>query len=316
MTNNDDLAIKLKAAAEKATAGEWWFDVVETDGEHGDGEDRGSEFHSYAVYVDSELLLDMTNSTAACIHEEWDNEYHLAWDEVGRRNAEFIAIANPANLLALLAERDADKAENKKLRGWVADLEQKLSMANDRMILWQNDALEAKKRIAELNRDVDAANARVDTKCAQLCNQDEEIEMLRLRIAELEGRPVAPINFSESADADYCREWAWNETKKELNTEHWKAEDNGNFYGFFLTGWHARLQFNEQRRAENLQIAKDVGLCRTLTVRLSDCDYAAVQHMSGGSTDYCNGFVDGTQNAIKCVKAACAAAGIKLEVGE
>ena len=43
-----------------------------------------------------------------------------------------------------------------------------------------------KKRIAELNRDVDASNARVDTKCAQLCNQDEEIEMLRLRIAELQ----------------------------------------------------------------------------------------------------------------------------------
>lgn len=73
-------------------------------------------------------------------------------------------------------------------------------------------------------------------------------------IAELKARPVAPLKFSESADADYCREWAWNETKKELNTEHWKTEDNGNFYGFFLTGWHARLQYNEQRRAENLRI--------------------------------------------------------------
>ena len=65
MTNNDELALKMKAAAEKATAGEWWFDVVETDGEYGDGEDRESGFHSYAVYVDSESLLDMTNSTAA-----------------------------------------------------------------------------------------------------------------------------------------------------------------------------------------------------------------------------------------------------------
>ena len=118
MTNNDELALKLKAAAEKATAGEWWFDVVETDGEYGDGEDRVSGFHSYAVYVDSESLLDMTNSTAACIHEEWDGEYRLAWDEVGQRNAEFIATANPANILALLAERDADKKR-------IAELEQK-----------------------------------------------------------------------------------------------------------------------------------------------------------------------------------------------
>ena len=44
--------------------------------------------------------------------------------------------------------------------------------------------------IAELGRDVDAANARVDTKCAQLCNQDEDIEMLRQRIAELEARTL------------------------------------------------------------------------------------------------------------------------------
>ncbi|MCR6026787.1 hypothetical protein HLI26_07305 [Salmonella enterica subsp. enterica] len=55
---------------------------------------------------------------------------------------------------------------------------------------------------------------------------------------------------------------------------------------------------------------------RTVSVKLLDCDFAAVQHMSGGSNDYCNGFVDGTQNAIKCFKADLAAAGINLEVGE
>ncbi|WP_228721784.1 hypothetical protein [Klebsiella pneumoniae] len=45
------------------------------------------------------------------------------------------------------------------------------------------------------------------------------------------------------------------------------------------------------------------------TVKLVDCDYGAVQHMSGGSTDYCHGFVDGTQNAIRAITAA----GIKVE---
>lgn len=40
------------------------------------------------------------------------------------------------------------------------------------------------------------------------------------------------------------------------------------------------------------------------TVKLPDCDLAAVQHMSGGSKDYCNGFVDGTQNAIRAMRAA------------
>lgn len=39
-------------------------------------------------------------------------------------------------------------------------------------------------------------------------------------------------------------------------------------------------------------------------VELPDCDYGAVSHMSGGSKDYCNGFVDGTNNAIKAIREA------------
>ncbi|HBQ3047728.1 TPA: ead/Ea22-like family protein [Klebsiella quasipneumoniae subsp. similipneumoniae] len=48
---------------------------------------------------------------------------------------------------------------------------------------------------------------------------------------------------------------------------------------------------------------------KSRTVKLVDCDFGAVQHMSGGSTDYCHGFVDGTQNAIRAITAA----GIKVE---
>ncbi|QLU13596.1 ead/Ea22-like family protein [Citrobacter freundii] len=97
----------LRQLAEESTQGEWWSDVVETDGEYGDGEDRASGYHSYAVYVGNESLLDMTNSTAACIHEEWDDEYHMAWDETAKRNAEFISVANPATVLALLDELES-----------------------------------------------------------------------------------------------------------------------------------------------------------------------------------------------------------------
>ncbi|MDM3097194.1 ead/Ea22-like family protein [Citrobacter sp. Cf140] len=107
---------ELRQLAEKATQGEWWSDVVETDGEYGEGENRASGYHSYAVYVGSESLLDMTNSTVACIHEEWEHDYHMAWDETAKRNAEFIAAANPATVLALLDEnlqlqRDKDSLE-------------------------------------------------------------------------------------------------------------------------------------------------------------------------------------------------------------
>ena len=61
----------------------------------------------------------------------------------------------------------------------------------------------------------------------------------------------------------------------------------------------ARAEAAEQRIAE----------LESRTVKFVDCDFGAVQHMSGGGTDYCHGFVDGTQNAIRAISAA----GIKVE---
>lgn len=141
MSNIDKRA--LREAAEKATPGEWWSDVVETDGEYGDGEDRVSGYHSYAVYVGSESLLDMTNSTAACIHEEWDRDYHMAWDETAKRNAEFIAAANPAVMLALLDELEAKD-------GRIVEIESQRQMAFMACNRWADKFREAERRIAEL----------------------------------------------------------------------------------------------------------------------------------------------------------------------
>lgn len=109
------LMATMKAAAEKATPGEWWSDVVETDGEYGEGDDRFSGYHSFAVYVGSESLLDMTNSTAACIHEEWDHDYHMAWDETAKRNAEFIAVASPDNVKTLVEALESGDTENERM---------------------------------------------------------------------------------------------------------------------------------------------------------------------------------------------------------
>lgn len=162
---------ELRQLAEKASQGEWWSDVVETDGEYGEGEDRASGYHSYAVYVGSESLLDMTNSTAACIHEEWDHDYHMAWDETGKRNAEFIAAANPATVLALLDELEAAERQNGYLRDqrdeWerkaisnfeecaemsarIEELESQRKLAFTASNRWADKFREAEKRIAEL----------------------------------------------------------------------------------------------------------------------------------------------------------------------
>ncbi|MEF0066810.1 DUF551 domain-containing protein [Klebsiella pneumoniae] len=103
MTDITELAQRMKAAAEKATPGEWWADEVKNEGCYGSGDDCVEGFTSYAIYgADGQTLFDSLNSDAACISEEYDGEGHVAWDETAQRNAEFIALANPANILALV----------------------------------------------------------------------------------------------------------------------------------------------------------------------------------------------------------------------
>lgn len=103
MTDITELARRMKAAAEKATPGEWWADEVKNEGCYGSGDDCVEGFTSYAIYgSDGQTLFDSLNSDAACISEEYDGEGHVAWDETAQRNAEFIALANPANILALV----------------------------------------------------------------------------------------------------------------------------------------------------------------------------------------------------------------------
>ncbi|MGH4644565.1 ead/Ea22-like family protein [Klebsiella pneumoniae] len=103
MTDITELAQRMKAAAEKATQGEWWADEVKNEGYYGSGDDCVEGFTSYAIYgSDGQTLFDSLNSDAACICEEYDGEGHVAWDETAQRNAEFIALANPANVRALV----------------------------------------------------------------------------------------------------------------------------------------------------------------------------------------------------------------------
>ncbi|HBR2664925.1 TPA: ead/Ea22-like family protein [Klebsiella pneumoniae] len=111
------LAQSLKAAAEKASNGEWWADEVKNEGCYGSGDDCVEGFTSYAIYgSDGQTLFDSLNSDAACISEEYDGEGHVAWDETAQRNAEFIALANPANIRALVEALEKAQAENEYIR--------------------------------------------------------------------------------------------------------------------------------------------------------------------------------------------------------
>ncbi|MEX4864299.1 ead/Ea22-like family protein [Klebsiella pneumoniae] len=125
MTDITELAQRMKAAAEKATPGEWWADEVKNEGCYGPGDDCVEGFTSYAIYgSDGQTLFDSLNSDAACISEEYDGEGHVAWDETAQRNAEFIALANPANVLALVEALE-------KTRQRIEELESDLSEWTD-----------------------------------------------------------------------------------------------------------------------------------------------------------------------------------------
>ncbi|HHA1840125.1 TPA: ead/Ea22-like family protein [Enterobacter asburiae] len=130
MSNIDKQELRWKA--EKATKGEWWSDSCGNEGTYGSGDDCVEGYTSYAVYDENnQILLDTLNSTAACINEECDGECHAAWDEVGQRNAEFIAAANPVTVLALLDELEAKDNRINRLEAIVAVAEQRNALMRE-----------------------------------------------------------------------------------------------------------------------------------------------------------------------------------------
>ncbi|KTJ36779.1 hypothetical protein ASU85_24670 [Klebsiella aerogenes] len=91
------------------------------------------------------------------------------------------------------------------------------------------------------------------TQCRGITDHCEE---LQARIAELESRTVTPVTYSENADADHCRKWAWEQVKGEVSTEGWTTGDNITYFGFFCWGWDMRRQYNEQRTV-TVKLPKD-----------------------------------------------------------
>ncbi len=158
MTDITELAQRMKAAAEKATPGEWWADEVKNEGCYGSGDDCVEGFTSYAIYgSDGQTLFDSLNSDAACICEEYDGEGHVAWDETAQRNAEFIALANPANVLALVeALEKAQQTEktlesrNRRLDGIITAAEKRIAELDGELEREREKSLRVMSRIAEL----------------------------------------------------------------------------------------------------------------------------------------------------------------------
>lgn len=115
----------LEKAAKAATPGPWEADVVPNFGEYGSGDETQTGFDSYALFADGKAIADSINSDTAFVEEEHDVDHARAWDEVARLNFEFMALANPATILALIADRRA-------LLIWVERYERALVEIRDR----------------------------------------------------------------------------------------------------------------------------------------------------------------------------------------
>ncbi|WP_224260061.1 hypothetical protein [Klebsiella michiganensis] len=81
----------------------------------------------------------MTNSTAAVITVEDDGDYIMAWDEVGRANAEFIALANPANIRALVEALEKSDSRLHEVAVACATAEQALEKAQETIAFQQGE---------------------------------------------------------------------------------------------------------------------------------------------------------------------------------
>ncbi|HBT5244296.1 TPA: ead/Ea22-like family protein [Klebsiella quasipneumoniae] len=202
-TDITELAQRIKAAAEKATPGEWVYFPKNTSIEYDVGSD---ESQGSILYVDS-------------------GDFTQAQTD---RNGEFIALANPANILALVEALESEKRICATWRKTAEANSEKLEKAQDKADVY--DMLRDDYGLRE--KGVGLADF---------------VDWQANRIAELESRTVTPVNYSENTDADHCRKWAWQQVKGEVSTEEWTTGDNITYFGFFCWGWDMRRQYNEQR---------------------------------------------------------------------
>ncbi|MCS6696787.1 hypothetical protein M4789_09985 [Klebsiella pneumoniae subsp. pneumoniae] len=145
----------------------------------------------------------------------------------------------PDNILALVEALASEKRICATWRKTAEANSEKLEKAQQRIGKLEKKITDHKRMNQEMAKAMLTPN---DSDAAGM-----EIAALRQRIAELESRTVTPVTYSENADADYCRKWAWEQVKGEVSTEDWTTGDSITYFGFFSWGWDMRRQYNEQR---------------------------------------------------------------------
>ncbi|WP_447314491.1 ead/Ea22-like family protein [Klebsiella michiganensis] len=167
MTDITELAQSLKAAAEKATPGQW---------ERGDGKHGGE----LLVYCDDAL------GSAVC---EATSEYNAIPKYQRIDNLDFIAMASPANVLALVEALEKAQTEVKRQENIASALFDEVSQLRRNA---DDKAPELKKIITEMEEE----------------NNRQVLEVMRLSslVAELESRTVT-VKMPDYADNGVGETW-------------------------------------------------------------------------------------------------------------
>lgn len=181
---------EIEALAKKATPGPWEADSMKSEGSYGIGDETYEGFNAFKVTDEKgNTICDTLNSDMGEVHVEYDEDGATAWDEIGRRNAAYIAACDPQTVLALLASHAALAAEVERLRHDVerhmqiaSDLESELTAARE------SAAREMRKRCIEITRKF-------------MCREDtvigaEEIE------AEIIALPLTPADGAKDETRD------------------------------------------------------------------------------------------------------------------
>ncbi len=186
-TLSPEWVAEIRALAEKATPGPWEVDDEQNDGNFGDGPDCNSGYKSYAVIVGNKTVVDTLNSDLAEIEEDGDCEEgswrYSRWDEIGRRNATFIAALDPQTVLALLASHEALRAEVERLNKWADGFDEAS----------RKERLAAETYIKELRSDLNTAR---------------NTALLNLKVAKDRGAELTTARATAAREMrDKCVEW-------------------------------------------------------------------------------------------------------------
>ncbi|EBG8828290.1 ead/Ea22-like family protein [Salmonella enterica] len=248
-----------------------------------------------------------------------DEEVMLA-HAVEKRDAEFIAAANPATMLALLdenlqlqREKDATEAVALALRDDMRDAREQLEAAEKRNAeqreYYEGVIADGSKRIAELEKGHQEAAKQINSwrrlakqNIAERGKDISELEAARQRIAELERSETQLISERDDAES------ALNDAYKAVMGQ---APEWSNWFSFenAIDEIELACELWRNQTDDVIQFRQRIAELEARAVNLPKRSVDEVMHLSGFSRDYAEGWCAGNDNAIHEIRTA----GIKVK---